>query len=156
MHPKMCMDIVIAGKKAGVLGALHPLTLKAAGLKTSEAWAFEFSLKALEKLFNAQLFTPAKAVAAFPPSLRDLSVVLDKTISYQQIKNILEKTSLPVNLSFNLIDVYEGEHVLQGKKSVTFTLSFSAADHTLKDKEIDEAFNTLVAKLKETLGAELR
>lgn len=156
MHPKICMDIIIGGKKAGVLGALHPLTLKAAGLKTGHVWAFELALKPLEKLFSAQLFTPAKAVAAFPPSLRDLSVVLDKAISYAQIKTTLEKTQLPVNLRFDLIDVYEGEHVPQGKKSVTFTLAFSAPDRTLKDKETDDAFNTLVGTLKEKLGAELR
>ena len=156
MHPKICMDIVIAGKKAGILGALHPLTLKNADVKASEVWAFELSLKPLEKLFSAQEFTPAKPVAAFPPSLRDLSVVLDKTISYAQIKTVLEKTPLPVSLQFNLIDLYEGEHVPQGKKSVTFTLAFSAADRTLKDKETEDAFNTLVAQLKEKLGAELR
>ena len=156
MHPKICMDIVIAGKKTGVLGALHPLTLRTAGLKTNEVWAFELALKPLEKLFNAQLFTPAKAVAAFPPSLRDLSVVLDKTISYAQIKTVLEKTALPVHLHFDLIDVYEGEHVPQGKKSVTFTLAFSAPERTLKDKETEDAFNTLVGQLKEKLGAELR
>ena len=156
MHPKICMDIVIAGKKAGVLGALHPLTLKNAGVKETEVWAFEFSLKPLEKLFSAQEFTPVKAVAAFPPSLRDLSVVLDKNISYAQIKTVLEKTQLPVQLHFDLIDLYEGEHVPQGKKSVTFTLAFSAPEHTLKDKETDEAFNILVGQLKEKLGAELR
>jgi len=156
MHPKICMDIVIAGKKAGVFGALHPLTLKTTGVKASEIWAFEFALKPLEKLFSAQLFTPAKAVAAFPPSLRDLSVVLDKTISYAQIKDVLEKTQLPVQLHFDLIDLYEGEHVPQGKKSVTFTLAFSAQDRTLKDQETDAAFETLVTQLKEKLGAQLR
>lgn len=156
MHPKICMDIIIAGKKAGVFGALHPLTLKAADVKATDVWAFELSLKPLEKLFSAQVFTPAKAVAAFPPSLRDLSVVLDKNISYAQIKNVLEKTPLPVQLHFDLIDLYEGEHVPAGKKSVTFTLAFSAPDKTLKDKETDEAFNTLVGTLKEKLGAELR
>ena len=156
MHPKICMDIVIAGKKAGVLGAFHPLTLKNAGVKAAEVWAFEFSLKQLEKLFSAQQFTPAKAVAAFPPSLRDLSVVLDKSVAYGQIKTVLEKTALPVQLHFDLIDLYEGEHVPQGKKSVTFTLAFSAPDRTLKDKETDDAFNILVAQLKEKLGAELR
>ena len=156
MHPKICIDIVINGKKAGVLGALHPLTLKTAGLKTAEMWAFELALKPLEKVFSAQDFTPAKAVAAFPPSLRDLSVVVDKNTSYAQIKTVLEQTALLVALQFDLIDVYEGEHLPQGKKSVTFTLAFSAPDRTLKDKEIDDAFNCLVNALKEKLGAELR
>ncbi len=156
MHPKICMDIILHGKKAGTLGALHPLTLKEAGLKTTEVWAFELALKQLEKGFSAQQFTPAKAVAAFPPSLRDLSVVLDKSISYAQIKEVLEKTTLPVALQFNLMDVYQGEHVPQGKKSVTFTLAFSHPERTLKDKETDTAFNTLVEALQKSLGAELR
>ena len=63
---------------------------------------------------------------------------------------------MPVQLQFDLIDLYEGEHVPQGKKSVTFTLAFSAPDKTLKDKETYDAFNTLVAQLKEKLGAQLR
>lgn len=156
MHPKICMDILCGNKKIGVLGALHPLTLKNAAVKAGEVWAFELSLKPLEKSFSAQQFTPAQAVAAFPSSLRDLSVVLDKTVPYTQIKQVLSSTALPVQLHFDLIDLYEGEHVPQGKKSVTFTLAFSAADHTLKDKEIDDAFNMLVTQLKEKLGAELR
>lgn len=156
MHPKICMDIVIAGKKAGVLGAMHPTVLKKAGVKNTEMWAFELSLKPLEKLFNAQLFTPVQAVAAFPPSLRDLSVVLDKTISYAQMEQVLQNTQLPVQLHFNLIDVYEGERVPSGKKSMTFTLAFSAPDRTLKDSETDAAFQALLNQLREKVGAELR
>lgn len=156
MHPKICMDVIINGKKAGVFGALHPLTLQSAGVKADNVWAFEFTLKPLEKSFSAQQFTPAKPVAAFPPSLRDLSVLVDKTVPYARLRDVLQKTALPVQLHFDLIDLYEGEHVPQGKKSVTFTLAFSAQDRTLKDAETDAAFNALVGALKEKLGAELR
>ena len=156
MHPKICMDIMANGKKIGSFGAVHPLTLKESGIKTGEVWAFEFAIKQLEKSFSAQSFKPAKAAAQFPPSLRDLSVVLDKAVSYAQIKDVLTKEQLPVNLSFDLIDLYEGEHVPQGKKSVTFTLAFSAPDRTLKDQETDQAFQTLVEALRNSLGAELR
>ena len=83
-------------------------------------------------------------------------MVLDKAVSYAQIKDVLTKEQLPVNLSFDLIDLYEGEHVPQGKKSVTFTLAFSAPDRTLKDQETDQAFQTLVEALRNSLGAELR
>ena len=156
MHPKICMDIVIGGKKAGVFGALHPLTLKAADIKSAEVWAFELALKPLEKAFSAQQFTPAKPVATFPPSLRDLSVIIDKNVPYSQLADILQKTDLPVALHFDLIDLYEGEHVPQGKKSMTFTLAFSAPDRTLKDAETEAAFNTLLTQLREKAGAELR
>lgn len=156
MHPKVCMDILAGGKKIGVFGALHPLTLKKAGLKTTEAWAFEFTFKQLEKSFNAQQFKAAKPAPAFPPSLRDLSVLVDKTVPYATLANILQKTALPVALHFDLIDLYEGEHLPQGKKSVTFTLAFSAPDRTLKDAETDAAFTALVDALKTQAGAELR
>lgn len=156
MHPKICMDVLVNGKKAGIFGALHPLTLKNNGLKAEDALAFELSLKPLEKSFNAQLFRPANAVAQFPPSLRDLSVLVNKQTSYADIKTILENTPLPVTLRFDLMDLYEGEHVPSGKKSLTFTLAFSASDRTLKDKETDDAFNALVQALREKAGAELR
>jgi phenylalanyl-tRNA synthetase beta subunit len=53
-----------------------------------------------------------------------LSVVVDKTITYAQIASALDKTPLDVDLSYHLIDKYEGEHLPAGKKSVTFSLAF--------------------------------
>ncbi|HJD19328.1 MAG TPA: phenylalanine--tRNA ligase subunit beta [Candidatus Avelusimicrobium excrementipullorum] len=156
MHPKICMDVLVNGKKAGVFGAVHPLALKSCDVKENEVWAFELALKPLEKGFSAQQFKPAAAVTAFPPSLRDLSVMLDKTVPYAAVADVLKNTPLPVGLHFDLIDLYEGDRLPQGKKSVTFTLAFSAPDRTLKDAETDAAFNALLENLKAKTGAELR
>ena len=156
MHPKICMDIVLGGKVIGQFGKFHPLALKAFALKTTEVWGFEFATKLIEKDFSAQDFKPAKEVPVFPPSLRDLSVVLDKSITYAQLTSALDKTPLDVDLSYHLIDVYEGEHLPQGKKSVTFSLCFSKKDGTLKDKEVDDAFARIVEQLHSQLGAQLR
>lgn len=156
MHPKICMDITLGGKTIGQFGKLHPLTLKAFGIKTAEVWAFEFATKQIEKDFSAQEFKPAKNVAVFPPSLRDLSVVVDRAVTYAQIISALDKTPLDVELSYHLIDKYEGEHLPAGKKSVTFSLAFSKADGTLKDQETDAAFNRIVEQLKTQVKAELR
>ena len=156
MHPKICMDIILGGKAIGQFGKLHPLTLKAFGIKTADVWAFEFATKQMEKSFSAQDFKPAKDVAVYPPSLRDLSVVVDNAVTYGQIVSALDKTPLDVNLSYHLIDKYEGEHLPAGKKSVTFSLAFSNKERTLKDKETDDAFNRIVEQLKATVGAQLR
>ena len=150
------MDILQGGKVIGVFGKLHPLTLKAFGVKTADVWAFEFATKQLEKNYSARDFNPAQDVAVFPPSLRDLSVVLPSEITCAQITSALDKTPLDVALSYHLIDVYQGEHLPAGKKSVTFSLAFSKKDGTLKDKEIDAAFNRIVEQLKTQVGAELR
>ena len=156
MHPKICMDILLNGKVIGLFGKMHPLTLKAFDVKTTEVWAFEFATKLIEKVFSAQDFKPANDVAVFPPSLRDLSVVLDESVSYASITSALDKTPLDVNLEYHLIDLYQGEHLPVGKKSVTFSLAFSNPERTLKDKETDEAFNRIVQQLREQVGAELR
>jgi len=156
MHPKICMEILHNGKPVGIFGKFHPLTLKAFGLKTDSVWGFEFATKLLEKAFNAQDFKPARAVAVFPPSLRDLSVVVDKSVTYGAITSALDKTPLDVQLSYHLIDLYQGEHLPQGKKSVTFSLAFSHPEHTLKDSETDAAFNRIVEQLRGQVGAELR
>jgi len=156
MHPKISMDILLGGKVIGTFGQLHPLALKACAVKATEVWAFEFATKLIEKDFSAQDFKPAKDVAVFPASLRDLSVILDKQTTYAQIASALDKTPLDAQLCYHLIDVYEGEHLPQGKKSVTFSLSFSKKDGTLKDKEIDEAFTRIVEQLRTQLGAQLR
>lgn len=156
MHPKICMDILLNGKVIGVFGKVHPLTLKAFDVKTQDVWAFEFATKLIEKAFSAQDFKPAKDVAVFPPSLRDLSVVLDESVPYASITSALDKTPLDVQLEYHLIDLYQGEHLPAGKKSVTFSLAFSNPQRTLKDKETDEAFNRIVQQLREQVGAELR
>lgn len=156
MHPKISMDILQGGKVIGVFGKLHPLTLKAFGIKTAEVWAFELATKQLEKNYSARDFRPAADIAVFPPSLRDLSVVLNEDVSYAQITSALDKTPLDVDLAYHLIDVYQGEHLPAGKKSVTFSLAFSKKDGTLKDKEIDTAFERIVTQLKTQVGAELR
>lgn len=156
MHPKIAVDIMEGGKKIGVLGKLHPLTLKAFGIKTPDVWAFEFGCKALEKTFSAQNFNPVVAPAVFPPSLRDLSVVLDANIPYAQVQSVLNQTGLDVKMSYELIDLYQGEHLPAGKKSLTFSLAFSNPQRTLKDAETDAAFNKIVAELGQKLGAALR
>ena len=59
MHPKISMDILQGGKVIGVFGALHPLTLKAFGIKNADVWAFEFATKQIEKNYSARDFKPA-------------------------------------------------------------------------------------------------
>ena len=79
-----------------------------------------------------------------------------ENVSYADIVSALEKTPLDVDMNYHLIDLYQGEHLPAGKKSVTFSLAFSNKERTLKDKETDEAFNRIVEQLRGQVGAELR
>ena len=151
MHPKICMDIMLDNKVIGILGQVHPLTLKAFDVK-NDVWAFEFSLKNLEKHFDAQTFKKAKDVSNLPTSERDLSFVLDKTIPYAKVEKVLT----PIDAKYNLIDLYQGPNLAEGKKSMTLHFEFTAKEKTLTDKEVNLAMENILNILKEQLGAELR
>ena len=151
MHPKICMDIMLDNKVIGILGQVHPLTLKAFDVK-NDVWAFEFSLKNLEKHFDAQTFKKAKDVSNLPTSERDLSFVLDKTIPYAKVEQVLT----PIDAKYHLIDLYQGQNLAEGKKSMTLHFEFTAKEKTLTDKEVNLAMENILNILKEQLGAELR
>lgn len=156
MHPKICMDIIADRKKIGLFGKAHPQTLKDLDVNSQDIFVFEFTAKPLEKQFSALDFKPMTAPSSLPPSFRDLSVVLDKTVSYEQIQKALAGVKTDVAFSYQLIDVYAGERLPEGKKSVTFSLAFSNPERTLKDSEIDACFQQIVTHLNATIGAALR
>ncbi len=151
MHPKICMDIMLDNKVIGILGQVHPLTLKAFDVK-NDVWAFEFNLKNLEKHFDAQTFKKAKDVSNLPSSERDLSFIIDKNIPYAKIQQVLN----PLEVKYNLIDLYQGDNLAEGKKSMTLHFEFTAKEKTLTDKEVNAAVENILNILKEQLGAALR
>ncbi len=153
MHPKICVDIIYDGKVIGLAGQLHPLTLKAYDIKTP-VFAFEFTVKNLEKHFDAQQFKHVKETNIYPSSLRDLSLVIDKKVTFEQIRKELEKLGNTDN--YKLIDLYQGANLPEGKKSITLHFEFSAPDHTLKDGEVNAKTDAVLAALKTAFGASLR
>lgn len=153
MHPKICMDILLNNKRIGFLGQVHPLTLKAYGIK-QEVYAFEFDAKNLEKLFDAQQFKKAREISAFPSVKRDLSVVIDKNVSFEQVRQIL--LSAAPQAKYHLIDLYQGANLPAGKKSITLSFDFLSKEKTLTDAEANKAVEDILSKLKAELGAELR
>ena len=153
MHPKICVDIIIAGKTAGCFGKVHPLTLKACDIK-SDVWAFEFSVKNLERQFNAQKFKAAREIGVFPSARRDLSVVIGDDVKFEQVRAVLAQAAPAAN--YELIDLYQGKNLTEGKKSITLRFEFCAPDHTLTDKEINAQLDTALTSLQNRLGARLR
>ncbi|MDR1684287.1 MAG: phenylalanine--tRNA ligase subunit beta [Elusimicrobiota bacterium] len=152
MHPKICADIICDGKTIGCLGKTHPAILKKYDIKT-DVWAFEFTIKGLDKQFNAQVFKPAKEVGVYPASRRDLSVIIDGKTAYEQVESCLKKAGAD---NFTLIDLYQGKNLPEGKKSVTLRFEISSPEKTLTDKEITAFTDNILAALKRDLAAELR
>ena len=151
MHPKICMEIIVDKKVIGYFGEVHPLTLKQYDLKQT-VYAFEFNVKNLEKQFSVAEFKKAKEVSALPSAWRDLSFVVDEATQYAQILEALKE--VPAKIS--LIDLYAGENLPQGKKSLTLRFEFSAKEKTLTDKEVSTYIDGIFKILQNSFQASLR
>jgi phenylalanyl-tRNA synthetase beta chain len=150
LRPGYQAEVLIGGKAVGVLGELHPAVSQAFELPDN-SYLVEINMSLVMPEVNDYEF---KQLPRFPAVERDLALVVDEQVTYQQIADIIKQFRL-VN-SLRLFDVYTGKQVAAGKKSLAYSLSFQSPDHTLKDAEVDGVMTAIVRKLSTELGAALR
>ncbi|MFN7013175.1 MAG: phenylalanine--tRNA ligase subunit beta [Bacteroidia bacterium] len=97
-----------------------------------------------------------KEVSKFPEVRRDLALLIDKSISYEQIKNIAYQSEKRILKSVSIFDVYEGKNIPENKKSYALSFILQDEEKTLNDKQIEKTIEKLLQAFKEKLGAELR
>jgi len=143
--------IVVGGNKLGVVGELHPKVL--AAFEISEpVYLFEINLTALSPCtIGHKMFQP---VPRFPAIVRDIALIVDAGISHQKVLDII--TSFQLVKQVTLFDVYAGDQVPQGKKSLAYRITFQSPTHTLTDEEVNEIHQQILNKLSCELGATLR
>ena len=95
-------------------------------------------------------------IAVFPSVTRDLALVADRDTAAADIETAITKRAKSMLAGLELFDVYEGERIAADKKSLAYSLEFSARDRTLKDDEVNEVVEKILADLKAKLGVELR
>jgi len=142
-----------SGEVLGTMGEFHPRIAEEYKL-TDRAFYCEL---ALESLYRKPLATPHfHSLARFQPVDRDLSFMLDKTVSFNKIESQVQALKIPELKAFRLIDLYHGSGLPQGKVSLTVRLTFEAPGRTLTQAEIAERCDLAVAGLRESLAIEMR
>ncbi len=120
-----------------------------------EVYYAEFSweniLKALKN--HTISFTP---MPKFPAVKRDLALLLDKKVSFKEVRDIAMRTEKSLLKSVSLFDVYEGEKLGTDKKSYAVSFTIQDEEKTLTDKQIDKIMNKLMGAYQHLLGAEIR
>jgi len=112
---------------------------------------FDMILSAVRK--NKIIF---EDVSKFPAVRRDLSMLIDKSVTFQQLKQIAQKTERKLLQDVNVFDVYEGDKLPAGKKSYALSFIIQDAEKTLTDKAIDAIMQKLIYNLSKEAGAEIR
>jgi phenylalanyl-tRNA synthetase beta chain len=149
-HPGRCAEIVLAGEVVGHGGELHPKVCKAYGVPARTAIA-EVDLDAL--MAASVRVVPAPRFSTFPVAKADVALVVDTTVSAAELAGTLRDGAGPLLESVRLFDVYTGEQIGEGKKSLAFAMRFRASDRTLTDAEVAEAREAAVALAAERHGA---
>lgn len=143
LHPGKSAEIIINNKPVGFVGALHPNLLDALEL-TNEVILFELSLQALQHA-RTVIFHP---ISKYPQTRRDLSLLVDNTISARDLeKTTFEMVPNEYLKSFDIFDVYVGQGVPPGKKSVAISIALQDDNATLVDEKINAIMDALLAKL---------
>ena len=152
-HPGRNAEVLLGDKRIGVFGEVHPEVLENYDLPY-KAYLFEFDLECLTDVaIFAKRFEP---ISVYPKVARDLAIVVDKEILSDMPTALIYTTGGDSVDSVRLFDVYEGEQVPKGKKSLAYTITYHSATETLTDKAVNALHDEVVKGLNRELGAELR
>ena len=151
LHPGMSARIVLDDKEIGWLGALHPQFNKLLGVSGRP---FVFELKLQDVL--ARDLPQAQAISKFPANRRDIAILVKDELSVGDIVSFVEKIGVNQLVGLNLFDVYKGQGIEPGFKSLALTLVLQDPDKTLEESEIQQAVETIVQGLESEFGAALR
>jgi len=145
--------ILVQGSPAGVIGELHPGVQRAFDLPTP-VFVAELSLDRLEAIPGRPL--AHRPLARFPGVQRDLAVVLPIGVPAAEVSEAIHAIPNPWLKRVVLFDVYEGEQVGIGKRSLAYSLLYQAEDRTLTDAEVNAMHGEVVERLRASLGVEVR
>ena len=152
LHPGRQANIVYDGVVLGYLGEVHPLVLENYNIGT-RAYVAVLDMPAIIPFTTFD--RKYEGIAKFPAVSRDLSMVVPHDVLVGQIESVLAQRGGKILEHYELFDIYEGEQVKKGYKSVAYSLSFRAKDRTLEEADINAALKKILNGL-EQLGIELR
>ena len=150
-HPGRCAEILVDGAVVGHAGELHPAVCAALDLP-KRTCAMELTLDALPLPGVAQ----APAISTFPPALIDVALVVPERTPAAEVQAALADGAGALLESVRLFDVYAGEQLGAGRKSLAYKLTFRAPDRTLTVEEAVAARDAAVAVAAQRVGATLR
>ena len=150
LHPGQSAEIMVNGQSVGYLGRLHP-SLEAE-LDLGTTWVAELDQAAVLQTYVSN-FTE---LSRFPSVRRDIALLISDKINVSEIQQLIEKTGGELLDSTWLFDVYTGQGVEQGKRSLAFALLWQHPSRTLEDAEIKSGMDNILQVLEDTYQATLR
>ena len=152
-HPGRTAKVTANGISLGIIGEIHPSVSKKYGIDVP-CYTAELAFDAVKLAINSDI--KYKQLPKFPAVTRDLAMLVDKSVAVADIERVIKKAAGKLLEDIKLFDVYEGEQIPDGKKSVAYSAVFRASDRSLTGDEVQTVFDKILKKLETELNAQLR
>lgn len=152
MHPGRTAHIYLNDNIIGYVGQIHPNTAKEYDL--AETYAFELNMDLL--LNEDREIVTQQTIPKYPGTNRDLAILVEETITHQDIAKIITKYAGKYLIDIQLFDIYQGKGIDDGMKSMAYSLSYLNPNATLTDEDIHPSVEKVIEALQEELGAIIR
>ena len=153
LHPGKGARVTAGTTELGIVGEVHPTVAERFGSEGGAVAMFELDLENLLTVIP-QRGRRYELIGRFPSATRDLSVLVDQDVPAARIQEIITKQRLVVRAL--LFDVYTGENIPTGKRSLAYHIYFQSPDRTLTSEEVNRAIQSVLSSLSREVGAELR
>jgi phenylalanyl-tRNA synthetase beta chain len=152
LHPGRTASIYINDTFIGCIGQVHPTEEKA--YEISETYVFELDVDALIAI-DVEALAYDK-LPRYPSMTRDIALVVEETVQAGALESVIKEAGGELLKDVHLFDVYQGEHMETGKKSLAFSLRYYNDEQTLTEEEVTKAHQVVLDALAEKAGATLR
>ncbi|WBY63423.1 phenylalanine--tRNA ligase subunit beta [Thermocaproicibacter melissae] len=151
-HPGRCAKLSVAGEDLGIIGELHPKVMENYGM---DCRAISFTLDVNTLYRHAQLVKTYVPLPKFPAVSRDFALLCDDETPVRTLEQAIRAGAGNLLEKVKLFDVYKGEQIESGKKSVAFSVTLRSSDSTLTEERVSGAVKKIIQEL-EKVGASLR
>ncbi|MBI3242300.1 MAG: phenylalanine--tRNA ligase subunit beta [Chloroflexi bacterium] len=158
-RPGRTAKLMVGDQMVGWFGELHPLVAQAyltvsGGAVTAPLLAADFDLETILNAVPTRHLT--KAVSRFPAVVEDVALIVDEGVAASQVETVIRQSGGLMLVDVRLFDLYKGEQIGSGKKSLAYRLTYQAEDRTLTDSDVAKVREKIVRRAKDVLGAVLR
>jgi len=153
-HPGKCARVFVGEKQIGIIGELHPQVVENYDFPDTPLLAAEFNLETI--IDSVPPIFKTAPIPTQPPILEDVALIVDEAIPAAEIEALIKQTGGSTVTDVRLFDVYRGDQIGAGKKSLAYSLTYQNPERTLTDKDAAKLRNKIVQRLERELGAQLR
>ncbi len=157
LHPGRSADVFVGETRLGSLGEVHPLVRAAFDLPDQPVLVLEWDLEALLQVAReAEKGKKIGMISPYPPIHEDLALVVDEATPALDVQRAIVEGGYPLVTQALLFDIYRGEQVGAGKKSLAFALTYQAPDKVLDEKDVERLRKRILKAVEQRVGAKLR